>query len=137
MNIYYMNSENDVVAWGEKLGESLEAGDVIALVGQLGMGKTTVTKAIAKGLGIHQYVKSPTFNIVSEYDSGRLNLYHFDVYRVMDDVEEIGLEEYFNKDGVVVVEWADMIPEMMPENTKWIFIYPGEREGERVYKCTF
>lgn len=137
MNRYYIKSEQDAFLWGQHLGRSLEAGDVIALVGQLGMGKTTLTQGIAKGLEIQRYVKSPTFNIVSEYTDGRLPLYHFDVYRVMDDIDEIGFDDYLSKEGVVVVEWADVIAERMPENTKWIFIYPGENEGERVYKCTF
>lgn len=137
--IIYMKNEADTVSFGIELAKNAEAGTVIALTGDLGAGKTTLTKSIAKGLGIDDIITSPTFNIVKEYDSGRLPLYHFDVYRVgdVDEMYEIGCEEYFYGDGVCVVEWADLIEEIMPEDTLWIQIEYGEKEGERVYKCTF
>ena len=96
--------------FGEKLGSLLQAGDVICLNGELGAGKTTLTKNIAKGMGIEDYVTSPTFSIINEY-YGKLNLYHFDTYR-LEDVEEVsylGFDEYFYGDGVCVIEWADRI----------------------------
>ena len=137
--IIYMKNEADTIEFGKKLGREAEAGTVIALTGDLGAGKTTLTKSIALGLQIDDIITSPTFNIVKEYDSGRIPLYHFDVYRVgdVDEMYEIGCEEYFYGEGVCVVEWADLIEEIMPEDTKWINIEYGEKEGERIYKCTF
>lgn len=122
-----------------QLGREATPGMVIALTGDLGTGKTTLTKAIARGLGIDRTVTSPTFNIVKEYDGGRLPLYHFDVYRIGDPEEmyELGYEEYFYGEGVCVVEWADQIEEIIPEDALKIHIEYGEKEGERIYRCTF
>lgn len=137
--IVYMKNEADTVSFGIELAKNADPGTVIALTGDLGAGKTTLTKSIAKGLDIDDIITSPTFNIVKEYDTGRLPLYHFDVYRVgdVDEMYEIGCEEYFYGEGVCVVEWADLIEEIMPEDTLWINIEYGEKEGERIYKCTF
>ncbi len=137
--IIYMKNEADTVSFGIELAKKATPGTVIALTGDLGAGKTTLTKSIAKGLDIDDIITSPTFNIVKEYDTGRLPLYHFDVYRVgdVDEMYEIGCEEYFYGEGVCVVEWADLIEEIMPEDTLWIQIEYGEKEGERIYKCTF
>ena len=137
--IIYMKNEADTIEFGKKLGREAQAGTVIALTGDLGAGKTTLTKSIALGLEIDDIITSPTFNIVKEYDTGRIPLYHFDVYRVgdVDEMYEIGCEEYFYGDGVCVVEWADLIEEIMPEDTMWINIEYGENEGERIYRCTF
>ncbi len=134
-----INSEKDTESFGRELAESLAAGDVIALIGDLGTGKTALTSYIAKGLGIESRVNSPTFTIVKEYHGGRLPLYHFDVYRVSDydELFNIGAEEYFYGDGVSVIEWADLIEDILPENTKYIYLSYGDKEGERVYKCTF
>ena len=137
--IIYMKNEAACLEFGKKLGREVKAGTVIALTGDLGAGKTTLTKSIALGLEIDDIITSPTFNIVKEYDTGRIPLYHFDVYRVgdVDEMYEIGCEEYFYGEGVCVVEWADLIEEIMPEDTMWINIEYGEKEGERIYKCTF
>lgn len=137
--IIYMKNEAACLEFGKKLGREVKAGTVIALTGDLGAGKTTLTKSIALGLEIDDIITSPTFNIVKEYDTGRIPLYHFDVYRVgdVDEMYEIGCEEYFYGDGVCVVEWADLIEEIMPEDTMWINIEYGENEGERIYRCTF
>ena len=137
--IICMKNEADTVSFGIELAKKATPGTVIALTGDLGAGKTTLTKSIAKGLEIDDIITSPTFNIVKEYDTGRLPLYHFDVYRVgdVDEMYEIGCEEYFYGEGVCVVEWADLIEEIMPEETLWINIEYGEKEGERIYKCTF
>lgn len=100
-------SEKDTFALAADVAKTLRAGDVILLHGELGAGKTTFTKGIAKALGIEETVTSPTFNYVKEYQGGRLPLFHFDMYRVSDadEVYELGLEEYFYRGGVVVVEW--------------------------------
>jgi tRNA threonylcarbamoyladenosine biosynthesis protein TsaE len=105
--------------FGRNLSKSLAAGSVIALEGDLGAGKTTLTKAIAAGLGVTDPVTSPTFTIINEYGGGRLPLYHFDVYRLAgpgayEALDEIGWEEYFYGKGVCVVEWADVIQDVLP-----------------------
>ncbi|MEG0919217.1 MAG: tRNA (adenosine(37)-N6)-threonylcarbamoyltransferase complex ATPase subunit type 1 TsaE [Anaerovoracaceae bacterium] len=134
-----IRNEEETKEFALNLASTLEKGDVIALVGNLGTGKTTLTKYIAKGLGIDEMITSPTFTIVQEYKSGRLPLYHFDVYRIMDieEMYEMGYEEYFFGDGVSIVEWADQIEEIIPEDAKVIFIDYGSNQGERIYKCTF
>lgn len=135
----YMKNEAETVGFGIELGQNAKPGTVIALTGDLGAGKTTLTKSIAKGLGIEDVITSPTFTIVKEYETGRLPLYHFDVYRIgdIDEMYELGYEEYFFGQGVCVVEWADLIDEIMPEDTLRINIEYGEKEGERIYKCIF
>lgn len=134
-----MKNEDDVRRFGRHLGAEAQPGLIIALTGDLGTGKTTLTKAIAEGLGVTETITSPTFNIVKEYESGRLPLYHFDVYRIADPDEmyELGYEEYFFGEGVCVVEWAELIEDMIPEEAVRIEMDYGEREGERIYRCTF
>ena len=112
---------------------------MLALVGDLGTGKTTLTGYIARGLGITEMITSPTFTVVKEYYSGRLPLYHFDVYRIedADDAFERGIEEYFYRGGVCVVEWAEKIEELLPGNTKVIFMEHGKAGEERIFRCTF
>lgn len=134
-----IKNEEETESFGRALAEELKAGDVLALIGDLGTGKTALTRYIAKGLGVEERITSPTFTIVKEYTEGRLPLYHFDVYRVSDADElfNIGIEEYFFGSGVCIVEWADMILDLLPENAKFIYLEYGKDEGERVYKCTF
>ena len=134
-----IRDETETKKFATDVAQTLKKGDVIALVGDLGTGKTTLSKYIAEALGITETITSPTFTIVQEYHSGRLPLYHFHVYRV-DDIEEmyrIGYEEYFYGEGVCIVEWADIVEEIIPEYAKVIFIEYGEDEGERLYRCTF
>ena len=134
-----IRDETETKKFATDVAQTLKKGDVIALVGDLGTGKTTLSKYIAEALGITETITSPTFTIVQEYHSGRLPLYHFDVYRV-DDIEKmyrIGYEEYFYGEGVCIVEWADIVEEIIPEDAKVIFIEYGEDEGERLYRCTF
>lgn len=137
--IIKINSEEDSKLFGLELAKNAVPGQVIALVGDLGTGKTTLTKYIACGLGVTETVSSPTFTIVKEYYSGRIPLYHFDVYRIGDPDElfNIGADEYFDGSGLCVVEWADMVEEELPEDSLYIYIEYGEKEGERIYKCTF
>ncbi len=132
-----MRNEADTRAFGLELAKHLVPGDVVALIGDLGSGKTALTKAIAEGLGIRAMVTSPTFNIVQEYHQGRIPLYHFDVYRIetIDEMDEIGYEEYFYGQGVCVVEWADQIMELFPPGTMVIRIaYGSGSETERLYE---
>lgn len=134
-----IKNEYETKEFGRKLGAEAQAGSVIALIGDLGTGKTTLTKAIAEGLGVKDVITSPTFNIVKQYESGRLPLYHFDVYRIgdIDEMYELGYEEYFYGNGVCVIEWADIIEELIPQDAVIIEIEYGEKEGERIYKCIF
>lgn len=129
-----INSETDTEAFGLELASMLEPGDVIALVGDLGTGKTSLTKYIAKGLGIKETISSPTFNIVKEYRNGRLPLFHFDVYRLHDGEEllDIGGDEYFDAGGVCVIEWADIVESVLPEDALVINIEYTDKEGERI-----
>lgn len=130
-----MKDEKAVEDFGKKLADQLQAGDIIALCGDLGTGKTTLTKAIAQGLGIKSLITSPTFTIVQEYEEGRLPLYHFDVYRISDveEMYELGYEEYFYGQGVCIIEWADLIAELIPKNAIVIHIEYGSGADERVY----
>ena len=128
-----LHSEQEVTEYGIRLGEEAMPGQVIALTGDLGAGKTTLTKAIARGLGVSDMITSPTFTIVKEYRSGRLPLYHFDVYRIgdPDEMYELGYEEYFYGEGVCVVEWADIIEDFLPENAIKIHISYSDDEKAR------
>lgn len=109
-------SEEALQDFAAKLAPHLQAGDVLLLQGDLGAGKTSFTKGLAKGLGITDYVKSPTFTIIREYQQGRLPLYHMDIYRLEDGgAEDLGLEEYFEGDGVSVVEWPQFLGISRPD----------------------
>ncbi|MBQ7972107.1 MAG: tRNA (adenosine(37)-N6)-threonylcarbamoyltransferase complex ATPase subunit type 1 TsaE [Lachnospiraceae bacterium] len=112
-------SARETYELGRKLGEEATPGCIYALFGDLGVGKTVFTKGFAEGLGIKEHVSSPTFTIVQVYEEGRLPFYHFDVYRIsdLDEMDEIGYEDYFFGEGVCLVEWANLIEELMPENT--------------------
>ncbi|MFG6117572.1 tRNA (adenosine(37)-N6)-threonylcarbamoyltransferase complex ATPase subunit type 1 TsaE [Halobacillus sp. MO56] len=107
-------SAQQTMELARKLGERLQAGDVLTLEGDLGAGKTTFSKGLGQGLGVKRTINSPTFTIVKEYE-GRIPLYHIDAYRLEDSEEDIGFEEYFQGDGVTVVEWAQFIQEYLPE----------------------
>ena len=136
---YVLKSTKDTLSLGKRIAKGLGPGAVIALTGPLGAGKTTLAQAIARGLCVTERMASPTFTIVQEYRSGKLPLFHFDVYRVSDPDElfEIGFEEYLHAGGVCLIEWADLIEDVMPENTVWIRLEYGENEDERVcvIKC--
>ncbi len=119
----------------EDFSHRLQPGDVVCMRGDLGAGKTTFVQALAKGLGIDQPVTSPTFTIVNEYCEGRLALYHFDVYRIcdVDEMFEIGWDEYVDGDGVCVIEWADKIREILPKSRYEITIEKVlEENGRRI-----
>lgn len=129
-----MRGEEATREYGRQLAAEARPGQVIALVGDLGAGKTTLTQYIAEGLGVTERVTSPTFTIVHEYLSGRLPLYHFDVYRLEDPEEmyDLGYEEYFFGDGLCVVEWADRVADLLPEDVLALRISPGATEDERI-----
>ena len=137
--IVYINNEQDTEAFGMELASTLEPGDIVALIGDLGTGKTTLTKYIAKGLGVTENIDSPTFNIVKEHKSGRLPLFHFDVYRLSsgDELLDIGADEYFYADGACIIEWADIVGDVVPDKAKVILIEYGDKQGERIYRCIF
>jgi len=111
-------SAEDTAALGEQLGQNAKPGEVYTLIGDLGVGKTVFTQGFAKGLGITEPVNSPTFTIVQVYEEGRLPFYHFDVYRIGDveEMDEIGYEDYFYGQGVCLIEWANLIEEILPES---------------------
>lgn len=115
--IYESNSEKETFKIGVETGRKARAGDVYTLVGDLGTGKTVFTKGLARGLGITEPVSSPTFTIVQIYEGGRLPLYHFDVYRISDvqEMDEIGYEDCIYGEGVSLIEWADLIREILPD----------------------
>ena len=111
-------SQEETMALGQRLGEQLFENSCVILEGDLGAGKTTLTKGIALGLGIDRVIKSPTYTLIREYRKGRLPLFHMDMYRIEESggASEIGLEEYFHREGVVMVEWANFIEEELPKN---------------------
>ncbi len=121
----------DTFLLGEKIGLEAKPGQVYTLIGDLGVGKTVFTQGLAKGLGITEPVNSPTFTIVQIYEEGRLPFYHFDVYRIGDisEMDEIGYEDCFYGDGVCLIEWADLIAEILPENYTRITIEKDLEKG--------
>mgnify|MGYP000283836545 FL=1 len=123
---------------GEQMGREAKAGDVLCLVGDLGVGKTVFTQGFAAGLGITEPVSSPTFTIVQTYDEGRIPFYHFDVYRIGDieEMEEIGYDDYFFGEGVCLIEWAELIEELIPEGAISITIEKDLEKGFDYRKIT-
>lgn len=136
--IYETNSAEETFELGKKLGEQALAGQVYTLSGDLGTGKTVFTQGFAKGLGIEEAVNSPTFTIVQIYDGGRLPFYHFDVYRIGDieEMEEIGYEDCFYGQGVSMVEWAELIQELIPEHAIPVLIEKDLEKGFDYRKIT-
>ena len=119
--------------FGIILGKLLKAGDILCLNGDLGAGKTTLSKYIGLGLGVEDYITSPTFNLIKEY-KGRLTMYHFDVYRLegVDDLYDLGFDEYFYGNGVCIIEWANKIQEILPEEKIVLDIEKGQDLDERL-----
>ena len=114
----------ETFALGRKIGEAAVPGQVYALNGDLGVGKTVFTQGVAKGLGIEGAVSSPTFTILQIYEEGRLPFYHFDVYRIgcVEEMDEIGYDEYFYGDGICLIEWAELIEDILPDHCRKITI---------------
>lgn len=124
-------SAEETFTLGEALGKTAVPGQVYTLTGDLGVGKTVFAQGFARGLGIAGTVNSPTFTILQIYEEGRLPLYHFDVYRIADveEMEEIGYEDYFYGEGVCLIEWAELIEEILPENLVRISIVKNPEKG--------
>ena len=131
-------SPQETFRLGEELGRKAVPGQVFTLTGDLGVGKTVFTQGLAKGLGIEEPVNSPTFTIVQVYEEGRLPFYHFDVYRIGDveEMEEVGFEDYVMGDGVSLIEWADLIEEILPEKRTRILIEKDLEQGFDYRKIT-
>jgi tRNA threonylcarbamoyladenosine biosynthesis protein TsaE len=134
---FLVNTVEETENLGIQLGKLTNEGDVICLIGDLGTGKTHLTKGIAKGLNIDEHITSPTFNIVNEYD-GRLKFYHFDVYRVNDpdEIAAIGFDEYIFGGGLSVIEWANYIEELIPEESLTITLEKVPQLGSTCRKVT-
>ena len=138
IKIIETNQEKETFALGMEMGINAKAGQVFTLVGNLGVGKTVFTKGLAKGLGIEEPISSPTFTIVQVYDDGRLPFYHFDVYRIGDveEMDEIGYEDYVYGEGVSLIEWANLIEEILPEHYTEIRIEKDLEKGFDYRKIT-
>ena len=136
------NSEQETYELGVRMGREARAGQVYTLIGDLGVGKTVFTKGVACGLEIHEPVSSPTFTIVQIYEEGRLPFYHFDVYRIGDveEMEEVGYEDCFYGEGVCLIEWADLIEEILPKHYTEIRIEKNLEQGfdyRRISICEY
>ena len=131
-------SAKETFQLGKELGEKATKGQVYTMVGDLGVGKTVFTQGMAEGLGITEPISSPTFTIVQEYDEGRLPFYHFDVYRIGDisEMDEIGFEDYVYGEGVSLIEWANLIEEILPDNRIDITIEKDLTQGFDYRKIT-
>ena len=132
MNFKTTTSE-ETIKLGEKIGSALKAGDIIAMKGTLGAGKTTITKGIASALGIEDTITSPTFCLISEYEGKKLPLYHMDVYRLdsEEDFLNLGVEEMLYGDGVCIIEWSEKVMKVLPKKTIILTITP-EEDGSRI-----
>ncbi len=128
-----IGNQKELESVAAKLGTLVKVGDVICMTGDLGAGKTTFTQSFANGLEVNDYVTSPTFTLINEYE-GRIPLYHFDVYRInhISEMEDLGYEEYFYGEGVCVVEWASLIEEVLPDDRLWIEIKVTGIESRRI-----
>lgn len=133
MKDIYLENESATQVIAEKIGAILKNGDCLVLTGELGAGKTTFTKGIAKGLGIEQMVKSPTYTIVREYRKGRLPLFHMDVYRIENGGDDLGLDEYFEVEGVTIVEWGKLIESELPTSyVELVLSYQAEADSRKL-----
>ena len=128
---YICRDAEETIALGQRFGSLAKPGEIYCLTGDLGTGKTQFAKGFAKGLGIEDSVTSPTFTLINEY-RGRLMLYHFDVYRItsLEEMDDTGYEEYFFGQGVCLVEWAELISELIPQNAVWVHIEKDLSKGE-------
>lgn len=138
MMVIETGSPEETFAFGERIGRESRPGQIYTLIGGLGVGKTVFTQGVARGLGITEPVSSPTFTIVQIYDSGRMPFYHFDVYRIGDveEMEEIGYEDCFYGEGLCLIEWANLIEEILPKHYIRITIEKDLKKGFDYRKIT-
>jgi tRNA threonylcarbamoyladenosine biosynthesis protein TsaE len=136
--IFEVNSPAETYELGQALGETATAGEVIALVGDLGSGKTVLAQGIAAGLGVAETVGSPTFLLLREYEGGRLPLYHFDVYRINEicEMDDLGFDEYMDGDGLTVIEWAEKVAALLPPRHLRVTIEKNLQKGLDYRKVT-
>lgn len=136
--IYESQSAEETHLLGEKIGQKAKGGEIILLNGDLGVGKTVFSKGLGAGLGIEEPISSPTFTVLQIYESGRLPLYHFDVYRIADveEMDEIGYEDYFYGRGVCLIEWAELISEILPSEVIRVTIEKDLQKGIDYRKIT-
>lgn len=137
-HIYETYSPEETKTLGRALGEKAESGDIICLNGELGVGKTVFTKGFAEGLEVTEAVTSPTFTIIQEYNSGRIPMFHFDVYRISDisEMDELGYEEYFFGNGVTLIEWSALIAELIPLSATKVLIEKDPEKGDDYRRIT-
>jgi tRNA threonylcarbamoyladenosine biosynthesis protein TsaE len=133
MDIYKTHSEDETISLGIDFAKKLAGGSVVALFGDLGTGKTRFIKGICQGLGVCEHVASPTFTLLNEYRGKKLNIFHFDFYRIrtIAELDEIGFDEYLFGDGVCLIEWADRVENILPPNRFDIQLNLGEDENTR------
>ena len=138
MQEFLSNNESKTKEFAKKLASRLVQGSFLAVYGDLGVGKTAFVQGLAEGLGVRESIVSPTYTILRVYESGRLPLYHFDVYRVADpeEMDYIGCDEYFFGSGVCLIEWGELISEIIPENAVWIKIEKNLDKGIDYRKIT-
>ena len=131
-------SAEETFNFGKKIGQLAKPGQIVTLIGDLGVGKTVFTQGVAQGLGITEPINSPTFTIIQVYESGRIPFYHFDVYRIGDieEMEEIGYDDYFFGEGICLIEWANLLEELHPENIISITIEKDLDKGFDYRKIT-
>ena len=138
MDIFESSSYSDTENIARRFAEKLNPGDIVRLQGEMGVGKTVLTQGLAKGLAIDEPISSPTFTIVQVYEEGRMPFYHFDVYRIGDieEMDEIGYEDYFYGEGLCMIEWANLIEEILPPAYKEITIEKDLEKGFDYRKIT-
>lgn len=129
----FSHNEEELIEWGRRLGSLLQEQDVLILTGDLGAGKTTFTKGLARGLGIKQMIKSPTYTIVREYE-GRLPLYHLDVYRIGEDPDSIDLDDFLFGEGITVIEWGELLEGSLPDDYLKLTILKKDDGRELVFE---
>lgn len=136
--VYESNSPQETFQIAMEIAKNAKAGEIYCMDGDLGVGKTVFSQGFAKGLGVEEYVNSPTFTIIQTYEGNRMPFYHFDVYRIGDVEEmfELGYEEYFFGDGVCLIEWAKLITEILPEDCRYITIEKNLENGFDYRKIT-
>lgn len=135
----YESQSAEETAWlGNKIGQAAKGGEIILLNGDLGVGKTVFSKGMGQGMGVKEPISSPTFTVLQIYESGRLPLYHFDVYRIADaeEMDEIGYEDYFYGDGVCLIEWAELIAEILPSEVIRVTIEKDLERGSDYRRIT-